>query len=155
MALVIDRSLKSPTAGPLRQTAFLSLSILFAVTIGLLCGNGYERPALLISAYAAIAAILRRKPESLAVCWLALSPLASCYLRYPLEQSLVTFDRVIVIILVLALAARTTLEKDRSTNFGGFELCWLLFTGYAIADSIGRGALSPASLKIAVDAFLL
>src|SRR5438874_2552793 len=104
----------------------LASSALFAVFAGLL-GNG-QLP-LIICAYAALLAFWGGRPEALALVWLALSPVASYLLRYPSEQSLLTFDRVLIAALTLAVAGRVLREREETLRAGIFELFWLLFAG--------------------------
>ncbi|MEW6735029.1 MAG: O-antigen ligase family protein [Acidobacteriota bacterium] len=132
-----------------------ALSALFAIFVGFFSGIGYGTLSLIVCAYIVPLALLWPRAEALTLYWLGFSPIAAYLLRYPAEKSVLTFDRVIVGVLVCAVVVRLLREPRRLLPFGWFELFWLLFATYALADCLLRGDFSLASLKIAVDAFIL
>src|ERR1044072_4462293 len=53
--------------------------------------------------------------EAILIFWFAVTPLASFYIRFPVEQSLLTFDRVIFFGVALVLACKAY-GNQRFTN---------------------------------------
>lgn len=94
------------------------------------------------------------------IAWLALSPLASFYFRYPAERSLITFDRAALIFI----AALFFLGWYRGTQAGNrfhqiaatkFELLWLILTTVALLSAVAISNNLGTATKTAIDAFLL
>lgn len=114
-------------------------------------------PAYYSSLIARHSSVITRR---LLIFWFALSPLASFYLRYPAERSLITFDR-----LILALAAGLILFKwYNQTRSDGlhqsivatkFEITWLLLAVVAVLSASGMSNNFGTAAKTAIDAFLL
>lgn len=94
-------------------------------------------------------------PEKLFCFWLAFSPVLDYLLRYPEQQAIITCSRFVVMLLVISVVARLLINKNLKLNFGWFELSWTLFASYALADCLLHGNFSFASLKIAIDGFIL
>jgi O-antigen ligase len=112
--------------------------------------------------------------EAILIFWFALTPLASFYLRFPAEQSLITFDRLIFCGSPLLLAFKAWRYKQTANHKGAggaglqtpdfrlrtftvtkFELVWFwlsllaLVNALLMANSVGYGT------RIAIDAFFL
>lgn len=92
-------------------------------------------------------------PQRPLLVWLLVAPFAAAYIRYPYEQSIISFDRLAVPTLFL-LAVYRVVKDGRSLRVGLVELFWGLFTFWGLADVLWRGS-SLQALKVAVDAFLL
>lgn len=146
------------TSPPVRQAAGTAATLILAATALLLAAltgsTVSDRLVFSLTACAVIALCWWRRPETIALLFFALAPAAGYLLRYPEEQALLTFERAMTFILALAVTARLARDQALSLRVGWLEACWLAFALYALADCVLRG-LAPASLKIAVDAFLL
>jgi len=99
------------------------------------------------------------KAERLALLWFALTPIASYYFRYPAQKSIVTFDRVSISLIVIALIFRAVSSKRKLPTISLFEIFWGLFTVVALV-SVARMSFDPEysagyALRTAVDGFLL
>jgi O-antigen ligase len=112
--------------------------------------------------------------EAVLIFWFALTPLASFYVRYPAEQSLITFDRLIFsgVALLLLLKAYRRNQKNRDAqalNLGlkttdsrfqtfratKFEIAWFWLAVLALANALLMANSVGYATKIAVDAFFL
>jgi hypothetical protein len=92
----------------------------------------------------------RRLLESLALAWFATTPLASFYLRFPVERSLVTFDRAVFLVAALALLPRP--GRVAATRF---EIAWAMLAIVALLSALAASNNPGYSTKIAVDSFCL
>ena len=71
--------------------------------------------------------------EGLLIFWFAASPIASFYLRFPVDKSLITFNRGVIALAVVLLMARawtSPLQADRASRFTftatKFEIAWAM-----------------------------
>src|SRR5215813_8380888 len=78
----------------IRRFGIVAVCLFATLSVGLLAGKDYGRFAIIVCAYLIPAALWSGRPESLAVFQFALSPLVSYFLRWPIEKSVLTFDRV-------------------------------------------------------------
>jgi O-antigen ligase/polysaccharide polymerase Wzy-like membrane protein len=87
------------------------------------------------------------------VVWIVVAPLAYPFLRWPAEESLLTFDRIwLGALLGLVLLAQRTARPGRPSRLLGAALLWLVVS-YGV-----RAATSPSvlpSLETWVDGILL
>jgi hypothetical protein len=106
--------------------------------------------------------------ESMLLLWLLLSPVAAFYLRFPLDQSLITFDRAVVCALLLMLALRywrdhsSPQQRLRTTGNGPpaflitrFEIAWLILAAVALLNALWQSTNVTYAVKIAIDSFCL
>ena len=118
-----------------------------------------------------------RTVEVMLLMWFVATPFASFYLKYPSEQSLLTFDRIAIttvgLLVLIQRAARSRILKKqigesptgqailRSTSAASaleitpFEVLWALLTTAAIVSVLVKSQDFGFSLKIAVDSFAL
>ncbi len=93
-------------------------------------------------------------PESILLFWFLTSPVASFYLRFPFEKSLITYDRA-----MLASAALVALIKWRKEKRGftatKFEIAWAMLTVVALLSALMKSNEAASALKLAVDSFAL
>lgn len=129
----------------------LAILAVSAAGCGMLAADS-ARAALLLPACLLLLLIAIEERRSLLV-WLLATPFAAAYLRYPYEQSVISFDRLAVPALFL-LAVYRVVKDGRSLRLGLVELFWGLFALYGLVDVLWRGS-SVQALKLAVDAFLL
>lgn len=113
--------------------------------------------------------------ERLLLAWFALTPVASFFVRYPTDRSILTFDRAMFLLLAVMLLShwtrktagnqeheanpqsrtRITTSERRYFSLSTFEVTWAALAILALASSIlvAKG-LAPAA-RIAVDTFWL
>jgi O-antigen ligase len=94
------------------------------------------------------------RPEIVLGAWFALSPWATYLLRFPVEKSVVTFDRVAVLAAVAGFAARG-LRRGALPGLGVFELCWLCYGVVALGSALAVSSNKPFALRVAVEAILM
>lgn len=126
-----------------------------AIALSWLISQGREALAVIICAYLVIFYLAIQGLEFLLLFWLALSPLAACYLRYPYEQSVITFDRVTICLMAYLAIRRLMADKTASLSLNLVSISWLIFGLYALGDCLVQGSPSLVSLKMAMDGFLL
>ena len=115
--------------------------------------------------------------ESLLLAWFVLSPIASFYLRFPLDKSVITFDRAVVgslvFLLLLKLWQSRTIQNSKSkiqsphdglrTPDSGlrtffitkFEIAWLSLSAIALLNALIQSTNVTYAIKIAIDTFFL
>jgi hypothetical protein len=120
--------------------------------------------------------------ENLLLAWFILSPIASFYFRFPLDKSLITFDRIVVLGLVLMLLVKvwqTQINAKResqmsnspirhpdpglrATDYGlgtfsitKFEIAWLFLSAMAFLNALLQSTNVTYAVKIAIDSFFL
>lgn len=116
--------------------------------------------------------------ERLLLAWFALTPVASFFVRYPTDRSMLTFDRAMFLLLAVMLLSSWTRkaagkQEDRASSqsraritnlitserryfpISTFELAWAALSILALVSSILVAKdLAPAA-RIAVDTFWL
>ncbi|HXG65974.1 MAG TPA: O-antigen ligase family protein [Blastocatellia bacterium] len=112
----------------------------------------------------------RLPATTLLIAWFALTPIASFFVRVPLEKSLLTFDRIVFACLPLALIfnflkRRRTVETNAPLPPGPpaplqrkvsrFEIAWAMLAALAAASVLMKSADIGYSFKIAIDSFWL
>jgi hypothetical protein len=116
--------------------------------------------------------------ERLLLAWFALTPVASFFVRYPIDRSILTFDRAMFLLLAVMLLSRWTLKtagkqadeanpqsrtriSDLTTSerryfpLSTFELAWAALSILALVSSILVAKDLAAAARIAVDTFWL
>ncbi len=88
------------------------------------------------------------------VWWLATSPFLSYFARFPVEQSVVTFDRLMVVLVALC-CLRDAAAGRIALRIGLFETLWAGFCALTLLDLAARGGSSAFAWKTGVDAFCL
>ncbi len=157
---------------PLRLTASLILLTSGAAFAGMLCAAGDYRNAVVVTAVSLGAAFLLAAPiaiEAVLLAWFATTPLASFYLRYPLDRSIITCNRVVFGLLVVMLllesrpafkrmAALTATSSPRARailSLSKFEIAWALLSLLALASAVARSNNVAYATRIAIDTFWL
>src|SRR3954469_19675132 len=92
-------------------------------------------------------------PESALAVWIAGTPWASYVLRYPAEKSLVTFDRIVVLLISAAFLARAGKRRGRAPAAPLFEAAWLCFTVVAALNVLAVASDKGPASRTVVDAF--
>ena len=105
--------------------------------------------------------------ETILTVWFCLTPIASFYIRFPAEKSLLTFDRLIFLSLALLLLVKKfgvfssggmsvtpTLTRQTFTATK-FEIAWAWLSILALISALAQSNNIGYATKIAVDAFFL
>jgi hypothetical protein len=114
--------------------------------------------------------------ENLLLLWFLLSPIAAFYLRFPLDKSVITFDRAVVFGLLLMLLlkhwqsvsllknglrtlvrahGRAPHQKPPTFLITRFEIAWLILAAVALLNALWLSTNVSYAIKIAIDAFAL
>jgi O-antigen ligase/polysaccharide polymerase Wzy-like membrane protein len=101
--------------------------------------------------------------ESLLILWFATTPLASFYIRFPQERSVVTFDRAVfgIVALMLLIKWRNVAIKPDGLQASGlltvtrFEVGWALLSIVALISALVEANNFEYAAKIAFDSFCL
>jgi len=146
----------------------ISAALLAALSAAVFCAIGNYADAAIIAAMVVGGALLigfNASFEAVLVAWFVTTPLASFYLRVPLERSIITYDRVVfgVMIVMAILNWRRTdsgnskvsaLQRSR-ISITKFEAAWALLSVAALASVAVRSDNLAYATRIAVDSFWL
>ncbi len=143
---------KTVRRGELPSKPFLAFLAISALGCGVLAA-GSATAALIFPACLLLLLIAASAPELSLLVWVLTSPFAAAYIRYPYEQSVITFDRLAVPALFL-LAVYRVIKNGKSLRLGLVEFFWGLFALWVVADVLWRGSNAQA-FKLAIDAFVL
>ncbi len=99
--------------------------------------------------------------EGLLIFWFVASPIASFYLRFPVDKSLVTFNRAVIVLavgllIVNALTNRRGQAEQRprfAFKATKFEIAWAMVALIALVNAAFLSNDFPYGLKLAVDTF--
>jgi O-antigen ligase len=159
-----------------RITLFLILATAGVAFAATLCASGKYREAVLFAAAAFGAGALVAGPISVPavlVTWFATFPLASFYLRFPQDRSILTYNRLVfamVVIMLLVNAGNTMLAGERASaapplwnalrgsnefSVSKFEIVWGLLSVLALASALAKSNNVAYATRIAVDSFWL
>jgi hypothetical protein len=147
----------------------ISLAMMAALSAAVFCAMGNYTGAAIAAAMLAGAALLislEVSVEAVLVAWFVTTPLASFYLRAPLERSLVTYDRVVfVVMIVMAILTWKRTHSESSTKASAlqspsisikkFEAAWALLSVAALANVAARSNSLAYATRMAVDSFWL
>jgi O-antigen ligase len=157
---------------PLRPTASLILLTAGVAFAGMLCAAGDYRNAVVVTVMSLGAAFLLAAPisiEAVLLAWFATTPLASFYLRYPLDRSIITYNRVVfgLLVVMLLLESRSAFKRTSALtatsssraraifSLSKFELAWALLSLLALASAVARSNNVAYATRIAIDSFWL
>jgi hypothetical protein len=108
-----------------------------------LCSRGTYRDALVITALSLVSAIVftgHLTIEKLLLTWFATTPLASFYLRFPLDRSIITYDRLVFFLVLMLMLSETrlipgarsfpdrTIRETDVFSLTKFEIAWALLS---------------------------
>lgn len=160
---------RSPS--PLRFTASFVLLTAGVGFAGTLCAAGGYREASVVTVVSCGAAFLVAASvtiQAILLGWFATTPIASFFIRYPLDRSIVTYNRLVfgLLVLVLLLEWRAELRESAPAaafsssgraNFllSKFEIAWALLALLAFASAMGLSNHVASATRIAIDTFWL
>ncbi len=136
------------------QVLVVIFGLVLSLVASLLVNKGSSELAWVICACLAIS-FWSMCPESLFCYWLACFPLADYLIRYPEQQAVITCARIVVMLLSFGVIARLIKNEKIKLNLGCFELSWMLFALYALANCLMQSSFSLSTLRTAVDGFIL
>ena len=159
------------SASPRRLTAsfvVLTIGLGFA---GMVCATASYREAGAVAAVSLGVAFLLAAPismEAVILAWFATTPLASFYLRFPTDRSIITFNRVVFgLLLVMLLESYRVFKmpdprlaisssKERvNFSLSRFEIAWALLSLMALASAVAHSNNVAYATRIAIDTFWL
>ncbi|HVG21759.1 MAG TPA: hypothetical protein VNI02_22175, partial [Blastocatellia bacterium] len=115
------------------RPAFLIAAFASILPAAALCASGrYREAAAAAAAILSVAFILsaRLSVESVLITWFATTPLAYFYIRFPVDKSIITYDRAVFALIVVMLLAR--LRRGAATAPGvsatRFEVAWAVLS---------------------------
>lgn len=152
-------------------TSFLVVAAGLACAAALSAEGNYRDAAVLTTVAVGIAGSIATAAtiETLLLVWFVTTPVASFLIRYPLDRSVITFNRVVFGFLVgIALLEPfglgvTDVERTRSIGIkfqekvsaSRFEIAWALLSLLAIASAGSQSNNIGFAVRIAVDTFWL
>ncbi len=146
---------------PLITHYSLFASTLIAVTIAsVLCAEGKYREAVgagLVMLAVGYVFRARVSIESVLIFWFATAPLASFYVRFPLDKSIITYNRAIIALVVMMLLVKPLRFEISNLKFSltKFEIAWALLSVLALASAVLQSNDVTYATKLAIDAFFL
>ncbi len=107
--------------------------------------------------------------ETILLVWFVTTPVASFLIRYPLDRSVITFNRIVfgflVVVALLELFGVSIIGVEKSRTFttrfryvvsaSKFEIAWALLSLLAIASAASQSNNLAYAVRIAVDTFWL
>src|ERR1044071_8048470 len=139
----------------------LFASTLVAVTIAsVLCAEGKYREAVgagLVTLAVGYVFSARVSIESVLIFWFATAPLASFYVRFPLDKSIITYNRAIIALVVMMLLVKPSSFEIPKLKFSvtKFEIAWALLSVLALASAVLESNDVTYAAKLAIDSFFL
>ena len=93
--------------------------------------------------------------EGLLIFWFVASPVASFYLRFPVDKSLVTFNRGVIALAIGLLIVRALASRRLEFTATKFEIAWAMVAAIALVNAVFLSNDFTYGLKLAVDSFAL
>lgn len=136
----------------------------------ILSAAGQYRGAAVVAAAATLAGVLvsvRVKIEVVLITWFATTPLASFYIRFPTDRSVITYNRIVFALLAVMLLARlartpgSSISEERVLaaqavpSISKFEAAWLLLSIVALISALTLSNNAASAVRIAADTFWL
>jgi O-antigen ligase len=164
-----DKSQTLPAALPsVRLTALFVVATAGVAVAARLCEAADYRSALLVTSITLGAGFLVYAPVSIQavlICWFAITPLASFYVRFPTDRSIITFNRVVFASLVFILlldwkensanGAKEATSRLSPFSMSKFEVAWTLLALLALASALTRAGNVAYAARLAFDTFVL
>jgi len=147
----------------------ISAALVAALSASVLCASGEYADAAIVAAMVVGGALLigfNTSLEAVLVAWFATTPLASFYLRVPLERSIITYDRAIFAVMIVMVTLKWRRADLRSSTEASayqssrlsitkFEAAWVLLSVAALASVAARSSNPAYAGRMAVDSFWL
>ncbi|HJQ22536.1 MAG TPA: O-antigen ligase family protein [Blastocatellia bacterium] len=101
------------------------------------------------------AAVSLLSVEGLLIFWFVASPVASFYLRFPVDKSLVTFNRGVIALAIGLLIFGAFAGRRLDFTATKFEIAWAMVAAIALVNTVFLSNDFTYGLKLAVDSFAL
>jgi hypothetical protein len=178
-------SFLTPYSLLLAPSLLVSAASIALVLVVVLCTVGKYREAAaasLITLAVSYVLVARVSIETLLIFWFATTPLASFYARFPLDKTILSYNRAVIAFAVVMLlwnrwaqgkqaqtispleAQPATLKSSVRSGFQQsrlrfsatkFEILWVLLSLIALGSAIMQSNDAPYAIRIAVDSFWL
>lgn len=147
-------------SSPITDYSLFASALVAVLIASVLCAEGKYREAvgtglvILAVGYVFSARVSR---ESVLVLWFATAPLASFYIRFPLDKSIITYNRAIIALVVIMLLSQNLKFEISNLKFSvtKFEIAWALLSVLALASAVLESNDVTYATKLAVDSFIL
>jgi len=169
----------------LAPSLLVSAAAIALVLVVVLCTVGKYREAAaasLITLAVSYVLVARVSIETLLIFWFATTPLASFYARFPLDKTIISYNRAVIAFAVVMLlwnrwaqgkqaqtispleAQPATLKSSVRAGFQQsrlrysatkFEIVWVLLSLIALGSAIMQSNDATYAVRIAVDSFWL
>lgn len=96
--------------------------------------------------------------ETILLAWFVTTPVASFFLRYPLDKSIITYDRAAIVLVIAMLLWRYWVRaKTASIGVGAlpFEIAWALLSVLMLINVAVKSGEVGHATRIVIDAFWL
>ncbi|MFY9556197.1 MAG: O-antigen ligase family protein [Blastocatellia bacterium] len=171
---------ESPRLRIIASVFFVSAGVTIAA---IQSGSGHHREGLVVGLIGCALAYLAAGPislDALVIGWFATTPLASFYIRFPTDRSIVTYDRAVFALVITAVlltsirnVTNTGIVRGDATRSGSelfgeqaparltslsltrFEIAWVLLSVLALSSAVSRSNNFIYALRIAIDTFWL
>jgi O-antigen ligase len=147
-------SAKNSVANVMNSTSLALLIATASLIATILLTSLPLQLALVLLGSLSLGMLFWQQPEKLAVFWLAAAPLGNYWLRYPTEKALITFDRVVLGLLLIYTLPRLVQPPWPPLRLTKIELTWLAFVLYIVVNTGYHGLFAPPALKLTLDVFL-
>jgi len=151
------------------SSLLISSAVVAALSAAVFCAIGDYTNSAIIAAMVVGGALLigfNASVEAVLVAWFVTTPLASFYLRVPLERSIITYDRaVFAVMIVMVILEWRRVDAGSSTEASSlqrsrlsitkFEAAWVLLSFAALASVAARSNNLAYATRTAVDSFWL
>jgi O-antigen ligase len=159
---------------PLRFTISLLVLTGGVAVAAVPAAAGDYRNAIVLAAVSLAAALLLSAPieiQTVLLIWFATTPLASFYLRFPANRSIITYNRAVFasLVIVVLVESYTSFRKTSAStatspaklrapellSLSRFEIAWALLSLLAITSTVARSNNIAYATRLAVDTFWL
>lgn len=153
-----DVAATMPLINVVAVLAFGTAGVAFAA---ILCASGRYREAGALAAAAIGGALVIWIPisiETVLIAWFATTPLLSFYIRFPIDRSILTYNRIVFGFLIVALIVRQAKTGEWSSlrsTFSRFEIAWALLSVLALVSAAVQSSNVAYGTRLAVDTFWL
>jgi O-antigen ligase len=93
--------------------------------------------------------------ETLLIVWFVGTPLASFVVRFPMDRSIVTFDRIFLLAAFITVAWRQGQTGLRNLKITAFEVGWAALAVLAMTSALLKSHDIGGAVRIAFDSFWL
>jgi O-antigen ligase len=96
--------------------------------------------------------------ETILLAWFVTTPVASFFVRYPLDKSIITYDRAVIFLVVAMLLWKSWVRAKASSlrvSALPFEIAWALLSVLMLINVAVKSGDVGHAIRIVIDAFWL